>query len=271
LTEWGRPEAARAIVRVDEQPLLLGGSCQAALMFGSLAPTIKTADAVLLADQLLQLHTSTAPQGKLKALVRDVPVETAEEPAHLQGYKLATDLAEASGLASKREYVDVERFLDVSGVSVREISLSDRRIRAISVAGPEHTPAVLLNLAHETNCYPTGRRFTLAHELSHLLFDRGYGTSLALASGPWAPRDIERRANAFAAMFLMPRGLLSKACGADIASEDAVARVARRLKTSFTATLEHLTNLGFLSEADRDKIRLGADNVRESELTRAKG
>jgi len=44
----------------------------------------------------------------------------------------------------------------------------------------------------------------------HILFDREYGTKWALASGPWAPRDLERRANAFAAMLLMPPGLLAK-------------------------------------------------------------
>ena len=51
----------------------------------------------------------------------------------------------------------------------------------------------------------TRRRFTLAHELCHLIHDRGYGARLAIASGPWAPADVEQRANAFAAMLLDAR------------------------------------------------------------------
>jgi Zn-dependent peptidase ImmA (M78 family) len=31
---------------------------------------------------------------------------------------------------------------------------------------------------------------------------------LAMATGPWAPRDLEKRANAFAAMFIMPTDLV---------------------------------------------------------------
>lgn len=46
----------------------------------------------------------------------------------------------------------------------------------------------------------SGIRFTLAHELCHLLIDRDSGSQLALVSGPWAPKAVEQRANAFAAV-----------------------------------------------------------------------
>jgi hypothetical protein len=67
-----------------------------------------------------------------------------------------------------------------------------------------------------------------------MLFDRGYGARLAIASGPWAPRDVEARANAFGAMLLMPT----------------------ELHTSYKATLEHLKNLNFLSEEEHDRIEI---------------
>lgn len=67
---------------------------------------------------------------------------------------------------------------------------------------------ILVNLRNSANAHTFGRRFTLAHEFCHLLFDRDVGAHLAIASGPWAPHDVERRANAFAAMFLMPNGLV---------------------------------------------------------------
>lgn len=47
-------------------------------------------------------------------------------------------------------------------------------------------------------------RFTLAHELAHLVYDRLAGTWLAQASGPWTPPGRESRANAVAAALLMP-------------------------------------------------------------------
>ena len=94
------------------------------------------------------------------------------------------------------------------------------------------------------------------------MFDRGYGAKLALANSPWAPRDLERRANAFAAMLLMPPQLISRAVQAltiPLASPEGNAAVARRLRTSFTTMLEHLYNLGFIDETDREHIRVEAD------------
>src|SRR5439155_10894386 len=117
-----------------------------------------------------------------------------------------------------------------------DVPLRDRGIRAVSVAGPQHRPSVLLNPGHATYASGAGRRFTLAHELCHLLFDRGYGARLAIASGPWAPRDIEQRANAFAAMLLMPPeliGRLARQLNAALASVEGVRAVATALRTSF--------------------------------------
>ena len=108
------------------------------------------------------------------------------------------------------------------------------------MSSPKHKPCSLLNVDHPTYDTYSGRRFTLAHELCHLLYDRSYGWQLAIASGPWAPRDLERRANAFA-------------------------------KTSPTATIEHLGNLGFLDEADRQRIRLEAERQLTSEESDSSG
>ena len=69
---------------------------------------------------------------------------------------------------------------------------------------------MFVNECYAPNADEVGRRFTLAHEFCHLLFDQDQGQALAVASGPWAPRAIEQRANAFAAMFLMPAFLLKQ-------------------------------------------------------------
>ncbi len=118
---------------------------------------------------------------------------------------------------------------------------------------------MLINNRHPTGQSRAGRRFTMAHALCHLLYDRGYGCRLALISGPWAPAAVERRASAFAAMLLMPLALInrhiSRLGAADLASIDAIKTLAAGMQTSFIATLEHLTNLGKLDPGERDQLR----------------
>lgn len=169
------------------------------------------------------------------------------EEAWNQGYRLAEDaLEQLGGQFQAEDYVDVERAFEYLSIEIDHIALRDKTIRAVAVAGPTHRPVVLVNDSFE---YPDTepRRFTLAHELCHVLHDRSYGARLAMASGPWAPRDVERRANAFAAMFLMPNELLGsvvRALPTPLDSPSAIWEVANRLRTSFTATVEHLCNLG---------------------------
>jgi Zn-dependent peptidase ImmA (M78 family) len=108
----------------------------------------------------------------------------------------------------------------------------------------------------------SGRCFTLAHELCHVLHDRGYAKRVALVSGPWAPPGVERRANAFAATLLMPpdlvNRLISEMPSPDIASVDAIKELSRHMGTGFAETLEHLTNIGKLTESERDLVRAEA-------------
>ena len=110
---------------------------------------------------------------------------------------------------------------------------------------------------HDSNGHKAGRRFTLAHELCHLLFDREQGRALAVASGPWAPRAIEQRANAFAAMLLMPASLVKRTLAeleVAVATKEGVNTVAERLGASRHAVLNHLANLGFVDETDRQRL-----------------
>ena len=70
--------------------------------------------------------------------------------------------------------------------------------------------------------------------------------------------DVEKRANAFAAMFLMPTELVGRAVrslAVPLNSPQAVWQIANRLQTAFTSTVDHLFNLGYLDEATRDSIR----------------
>ena len=81
--------------------------------------------------------------------------------------------------------------------------------------------------------------------------------SVGISSGPWAPAGVEKRANAFAAMFLMPRHLVLEAFdnGADYADPDAIAVAADRLRVGNSALFEHVFNLGLIDEYEREMLR----------------
>lgn len=256
-------DISEAIFGIAETDLVISETCQAALMFGSVAPTIDADDVSVLVEKLVALYTKNGDTPALHRLVHEEPLEGSEERAWEQGYRLAEDLLDDLSLPdSQNDSLDVETLYQRLGIRVEDIALHDTGIRAVAIAGSHHLAAALLNVKHDTTQWSFSRRFTLAHELCHLLFDRRYGTKLALASGPWAPRDLERRANAFAAMLLMPPELIARVVQSStlsLESPEGIAAVARRLRTSFTATLEHLCNLGFIDETVRDRIRTEAD------------
>ena len=247
-----------AIFRTYAAALVIRGSCQAALMFGSLSPCIAAADAQLLAGKLVHYYDPSGESTTLHQLVRNEPVERNYEEAWTQGYRLADGLHEALGdRFATGPIVDIEAIYNHLGISVDEVDLQDASIRAVAIAGEHHKPAVLINRNYEY-LHAEPRRFTLGHELCHILHDRAYGAQLAMASGPWAPIDIEKRANAFAAMLLMPVELIEAVVrGMDVPLDSAPAiwQVANALRTSFSATLEHLCNLGFVDELTRESLR----------------
>ena len=236
--------------------LVVEGSCHAALMFGSMAPNVTRSDAMVLAESLLRL---TSPDGEPEAMAsrcRAAPIGDSDETPWQQGYALAEELQnDFDGWDGER--VDVETLLEHLGVDVAEVNLSDRSIRGVAIAGPRHRSGILWNRNHHFNADSRGHRFTLAHELCHLLFDRRIGQRLAVASGPWAPPSLEQRANAFAAMLLMPtEAVRAVVAGMNepIATMQGVSSVARRLQTGFSATLWHLRNLGFVDDGSKQRI-----------------
>ncbi len=224
-------EASRAVLEIpDRAPLVVSGSCQAALMFGSLAPDIRQ---------------------------QDIPISAFDLPWS-QGYELAETLHEDLHMSFAQETsVDIDRMVQELGIEVIPLELSDKDTRGVSIAGEDHRPGIVVNLRHDRNSHPFGLRFTLAHELCHVLFDREEGRRLAVASGPWAPRSIEQRANAFAAMLLMPPALIERAVARltyRIDSSEGVREAAQVLETGVPALLRHLTNTGFITENDRERI-----------------
>lgn len=233
-------------------------SADAALMFGSLSPSVDAHDARLLAQKLVQFYQPQGESRNLSRMVECVPVERSDEKAWKQGYQLAERFLEAiDGAIRGDRPIPVDKFFAHLGITIEHIALHDESIRAVALAGPNHIPAVLINDRYAYRAVQP-QRFTLAHELCHILHDRTYGARLAMASGPWAPLEVEQRANAFAAMLLMPTDLIGtfvRQLSRRLDSAAAVWEVANAFQTSFTATLEHLTNLGEIDEATREALR----------------
>ena len=248
----------RALLEAADTPLVVTGSCHAALMFGSLAPDVKAPDVQELARATVGLYAPRGESGKIGEIGRAAPVEESDSPPWSQGYELAEEVHEHfDGAFERDDCVDMKALADALGVRVATLDLSDEKVRGVSIAGPHHQPGIFLNRRHGANAGDAGRRFTLAHELCHLLFDREQGRPLAVASGPWAPRAIEQRANAFAAMLLMPTSLVKRAVAGlavAVATQEAVDEVARRLRAGRLAVLNHLTSLGFVDEMDRQRL-----------------
>lgn len=253
------PEKALQVVfRQMGESALVAKPFPAALMFGAASPNLAEEDRLKLlmgmADAIAEAGRTT---GRIDELVEEVPVEGERHTWH-QGYALAEALLEAGAVrADHHGRIDADATFEHLGVCIAETTLMDRSVRAVAIAGEEFRPTVLLNRTHPTNQFPTGRRFSLAHELCHLLYDRAFAREVALPSGPWAPVDVEKRANAFAAMLLMPAARVREVVSrspADPASREFVVEVARHFHASFSAAANHLCNLGVLSEDERDTL-----------------
>src|SRR5262249_23636242 len=153
--------------------------------------SISVDDAMALADWLVRLYSSERVDTALEHLSRSQPLEASERLSWDQGYQLAEEFLEGLGLLhGSADWIDIEQIYDRLEVGRDKISLNDPKIRAVSMASRDHKPNSLLNVNHATYGTYSGRRFTLAHELCHLLYDRSYGSQLAIASGPWAPLDL---------------------------------------------------------------------------------
>lgn len=256
LKSTGNDEAAAAALSVEESELVVNGSCHAALLFSSLSPTVTGEDVRRLALVLTAQYTRTEVAPRLDSLTEETPLDPTI-PAWEQGYELAEKVHAEVHTDLSRGWVDVAGVLTHLGVDVLTRKLADPNIRACGIVGPHHRPTVILNDFSTFFDSLNAQRFSLAHELCHFIFDRSRGKRLAIASGPWAPRGIERRANAFAAMFLMPTELvqLAVADAPDPINDLAgISAIARTLRVSRRAAIGHLYNLTLMSEFDRDEL-----------------
>jgi transcriptional regulator with XRE-family HTH domain len=100
----------------------------------------------------------------------------------------------------------------------------------------------------------TRQRFTLAHELAHLLL--GDSQDLRVDENVFGRKtDDERRANAFAAAFLMPADAIKRSMPRGYISEEVIAELLGRFGVSLDALAFRLHNAGIVNAAGRERIR----------------
>ncbi len=148
------------------------------------------------------------PSSKLRSFSTEIhklqPRLATESAPHKQGALLAKAVRQLLGLGADpiRSMRDLVGGLE--GVELLYASLGPDGPAGLSFLDETRGPAVVLNLDGK-NRNSLVRRFSLAHELCHLLFD-AKGTPLASVSGFFTESKlhIERRANAFAVRLLCP-------------------------------------------------------------------
>lgn len=247
-------------------PIVITGSCHAALMFGSMAPEIVEGDAIKLAHEMIRLHDPEYSGSVLFDEMRSKLCEEVEqfvEPWE-QGCKLACIFHELNGTEFEQcKSVEIEEIIDSLGIFVGDLDLSDAGIKGVSIAGLSFRPAIFLNPKNDFNNGHAGRRFSLAHELCHHLVDAEIGRPLALASGPWTPRSVEQRANAFAAEILIPDCLIHHdhtGQNADFSSFDGIIELSKEINVGKIALIKHLENKGIITG---DAVNLFLDQLSE--------
>jgi Zn-dependent peptidase ImmA (M78 family)/transcriptional regulator with XRE-family HTH domain len=108
-----------------------------------------------------------------------------------------------------------------------------------------------------TSQVPARQRFTLAHELGHLLAgdDQGVHLDRDIYDRAQAKDPSEMRANSFASAFLMPEDVLRRAVGPDGLTEPGFAALACDLKVTPSALAFRLRDLRLIDSGRCDRYK----------------
>ncbi|MFS8629182.1 MAG: ImmA/IrrE family metallo-endopeptidase [Limnochordales bacterium] len=189
--------------------------------------------------------------------VRYVPEELSDDPEE-QGELAAAQERNRLGLG-QAPVLCLPELLERQSVKVFVASRPDApHLSAATLYRRDFGHALFVNVANAL-FPPTWLNFTAAHAYAHLLFDKDsdivdYNNFLA------DRRPAERRANAFALAFLMPRELVEAELraigwrGHDAVGESELVYLALRMGVTFTALLQRLHRLGYLSDDARQEL-----------------
>lgn len=122
-----------------------------------------------------------------------------------QGYWAANWLRCKLNIALNKP-IQLAEILKAWNVIVQDFELESSGLDALACWGDKHGPAILINQVLESSAaHKFGENSTLAHEICHLLLDRGDTLPVAEVLNGNSPERLEKRARAFAAELLLPR------------------------------------------------------------------
>jgi Zn-dependent peptidase ImmA (M78 family) len=217
----------------DERPAL-SGSVVAAL-----------SEAAWVAMTQLRMESALGLPGPEVTFEYEPFYGSANTPAYRVGYDLADRFREALGFADRPIDSMRELLEQRLRIPVIQAELGDRIAGATVASGDRRT--IVVNLSgRNRNVY--ARRSTMAHELSHILFDpREQLRELRVDEydeldrrEDQIPDPVEQRANAFAVQLLAPRTVARRAYVGR--PEDAVAKLVDAYGISFTAARYQMWN-----------------------------
>lgn len=180
----------------------------------------------------------------------------------------------------KNPVPDISKLIGTQGIWVSKTVLPNR-MSGLFLRHPSIGFVILVNASHPR----VRRRFSYAHEYAHALLDREINVSVSVADN--SSELAEKRANAFAAAFLMPKDGVSEVLQSfdkglpsrreqvfyDPASGESseaelrlpprsqkitykdVALVSRHFRVSYVAALYHLNTLSVISRREVDKLK----------------
>lgn len=252
-------ETIRAMLGIDAEPDpgLITAYTLPVLLYRCARPSLWSDDLLV----LLRL-TRTLPAGgvRIRSLQRRRRPPSFPAAITTDGYDSALALRSALGIPPEAPLMgptDLESWLlPRLAVQVRDVRLADTRVEGAAILKPGHVPVVAVNKSGRFSSTQWGRRMTLAHELCHLLHDLDADGRVGVVSNPWAPGRMERRANAFAAMLLMPEPALEALLPRDTSQwTSARLRCAMdHLGVGRTALTWHLQNLDWISPSEREAL-----------------
>lgn len=176
---------------------------------------LRMLEAAAAARDLLDLQAELRPKGGGFEKFTSRPLTASSEPPFKLGDDLAREtrqkLAIKGPIPSMRDLAQ-----ETLGIPIVAAELSSSGPDAFSFYAPGRRAAIILNRQGK-NTHPLVRRFSIAHELGHVLFDRpGMGAfGVYCQVDPKRGLDIEARANAFAMRLLLPHAQITQ-LGVDI-------------------------------------------------------
>ena len=222
-------------------------------MFGDLEPDISDGAAARLLAEYFDAQSDVGISSKLSDLISEEPAWSATSPWN-NGYSLALEVLDEADPDSGSARTELEVLLKELGIQVRDVELGKSGPRGVAFAGSGLRPTILVNIENLKNKH-NGRRFTLAHELCHILFDQSKAKPLVHCSTPWASPSVEQRANAFAAMMLMPPYRARRPLAENVEElKHGIELMAKRMRVGRVALKRHLSNINQISPYEMDQV-----------------